>query len=59
MEACLERAKGRNKVTGAILFALPLSFRFIDPGYCILAICVVTTFMAIREVHFNKTERIE
>lgn len=41
-----------NKVTGAILFALPLTFSFVDLKYSATVVCVVATFAAVQEGHF-------
>lgn len=38
-----------NKITGAVLFLLPLSIAFIDIKYSSIFICVIATFAAIQE----------
>lgn len=38
-----------NKVTGALLFALPLTLSFIDINYSAAAVCAVATVAAIQE----------
>ena len=45
-----------NKVTGALLFALPLTLSFVDLKYSATAVCIVATFAAIQEGHFIRTK---
>lgn len=45
-----------NKVTGALLFALPLTLSFIDLKYSAVAVCIIATFAAIQEGHFIRTK---
>ncbi|MBU3142028.1 CDP-alcohol phosphatidyltransferase family protein [Clostridium sp. CF012] len=47
-----------NKITGLVLFALPLSFDFIDPDVFMYIICVVASISAIEElfIHLSSTE---
>ena len=45
-----------NKVTGALLFAIPLTLSFIDIKYSATAVCIVATFAAIQEGHFIRTK---
>ena len=40
-----------NKVTGLLLFLLPLSLAFIEPAYSILAICVLATVAVAQEIY--------
>ena len=40
-----------NKVTGILLFILPLTFAFIDIRYSGAAVCAVATFAALQEGH--------
>lgn len=44
-----------NKITGALLFVLPLTLPFINLKYSALAVCLVATFAAIQEGHFIRT----
>ena len=48
-----------NKVTGALLFALLLTLRFIEFRYSASVVCAVTTFAAIQEGHYIRTGKIE
>ena len=41
-----------NKITGVLLFILPLSFSFIPLKYSAIPVCVVATFAAVQEGHF-------
>ena len=41
-----------NKVTGAVLFAFPLTFSFIDLKYSAVVACAVATFAAVQEGNF-------
>ena len=44
-----------NKVTGLLLFVLPLTLSFIDLKYSAAVVCIFATFAAIREGHFIRT----
>ena len=44
-----------NKVTGVLLFVLPLSVNFIDIRYSGAAVCAVASFAAIQEGHFIRS----
>jgi CDP-diacylglycerol--glycerol-3-phosphate 3-phosphatidyltransferase len=46
-----------NKVTGVLLFVLPLTLSFIDLRYSAVVVCLVATFAAIQEGHFIRTKR--
>ena len=48
-----------NKVTGALLFALPFTISFVDLKYCAIVVCSVATFAAIQEGYFIITGRIK
>lgn len=48
-----------NKVTGLLLFILPLTMAYIDLKYSGMVICAVATFSAIQEGHFIRTGRKE
>ena len=42
-----------NKVSGALLFALPLTFRIIGLRYSAIVVCVVATFAAVQEGRYR------
>ena len=44
-----------TKVAGSLLFALPLTLRFIELRYSAVLVCVVATFAAVQEGHFIRT----
>ena len=44
-----------NKVTGILLFALPLTLKFIDLKYSGAIVCAAATFAAIQEGHMIRT----
>ena len=46
-----------NKVTGLMLFILPLTVPFIKIKYTAVPVCTVATFAAIQEGHFIRTGR--
>lgn len=46
-----------NKVTGALMFMLPLTLGFLDIRYSAACICAVATFAAVQEGHFIRTGR--
>ncbi|MGN1347863.1 MAG: CDP-alcohol phosphatidyltransferase family protein [Acutalibacteraceae bacterium] len=46
-----------NKITGLLLFLLPLTLNFIEIKYSAAAVCSVATFSAIQEGHFIRTGR--
>lgn len=46
-----------NKVTGAMLFVLPLTVSFVDLRYSGSIVCAVATFAAIQEGHFVRMKR--
>ena len=48
-----------NRITGFLLFALPLTVSFIELRYSVAVVCAVTTFAAIQEGHFIRTGRIK
>lgn len=41
-----------NKITGLLLFILPLTLPFIELGYTAIPVCCVATFAAIQEGHY-------
>ena len=48
-----------NKVTGALLFVLPLTLTVIDLKYSAVIACAVATFAAIHEGHCIRIERVK
>ena len=48
-----------NKITGFLLFALPLTIKFIDLRYSAAVVCAVATFAAIQEGHYIRTGKSE
>lgn len=48
---------GANKLTGALLFLLPLSLDFLAVSYTAAPLCALASFAAIQEGHFIRTGR--
>jgi CDP-diacylglycerol--glycerol-3-phosphate 3-phosphatidyltransferase len=46
-----------NKVTGVLLFVLPLTLPVIELKYSALLVCTVATFAAIQEGHYIRKGR--
>ena len=46
-----------NKVTGVLLFVLPLTLTFIDLRYSAIVVCAIATFAAVQEGHFIRTKK--
>ena len=46
-----------NKVTGLLLFLLPVTIRFVDPAYTLPIVCTIATVAAIHEVYFTYSEK--
>ena len=46
-----------NKVTGILLFILPLTLPIVELKYSAPLVCAAATFAAIQEGHFIRTER--
>lgn len=46
-----------NKVTGVLLFILPLTLRIVDLRISGIPVCVIATFAAIQEGHYIRTGR--
>lgn len=44
-----------NKVTGFLLFNLPVTLIFAEIKYTAIPVCAVTTFAAIQEGHLIRT----
>ena len=45
-----------NKVTGAVVFLLPLMLAVVDLTYSGSAVCIIATFAALQEGHFIRTK---
>ena len=45
-----------NKITGAVLFALPLTLSMIDVSYSAIFVCLAATFAAIQEGHIIRSQ---
>lgn len=41
-----------NKITGGVLFLLPLTLSFVDIKYSAVFVCLLATFAAVQEGHF-------
>ena len=46
-----------NKVTGLLLFLLPMAIIFVDITYTMTIVCTVATIAAIHEVYFTYSEK--
>lgn len=46
-----------NKITGLLLFLLPLTLFFIELKYSAVAVCTIATFSAVQEGHYIRTGR--
>ncbi len=46
-----------NKVTGALLFLLPLTISAVPLKYAAIVVCAAATFAAVQEGHFIRTGR--
>ena len=46
-----------NKLTGALLFLLPLTFPFVGSKYSSIAVCTIATFAAIQEGVYIAADR--
>lgn len=46
-----------NKITGVLIFALPLTLILFDLKYSAVPVCAVATFAAIQEGHYIRTGR--
>ena len=46
-----------NKVTGLLLFLLPMTISFVDLTYSLPIVCTVATVAAIHEVYFTYSEK--
>ena len=45
-----------NKVTGVLLFILPLTFPIVPLEYLAIPVCAVATFAAVQEGHYIRTD---
>ena len=48
-----------NKITGLLVFVLPLTMEVVELRYSALAVCAVATFAAIQEGHFIRIGKVE
>ena len=46
-----------NKVTGLLLFLLPVTISFVDLTYTLPIVCIVATIAAIHEVYYTYVEK--
>ena len=46
-----------NKITGLLLFLLPLTINFVDLTYTLPIVCTLATVAAIHEVYFTYSEK--
>ena len=46
-----------NKITGLLLFLLPLALQFIEIKYSLIAVCIIATISAIQEGYLIIKER--
>ena len=46
-----------NKVTGLLLFLLPMTIIFVDITYTLPIVCIVATIAAIHEVYYTYLEK--
>ena len=44
-----------NKITGFLLFVLPLTLFFIELKYSAVVVCTIATFSAVQEGHYIRT----
>ena len=47
-----------NKVSGLMLFILPMTFTSVELVYSSIVVCSIATFAAVQEGHFMRTGRI-
>ena len=48
-----------NKITGLLMFVLPLTMAVVELRYSALVVCVVATFADIQEGHCIRTGKVE
>ncbi len=46
-----------NKITGLLMFLLPLTLPVIELKYSAAAVCIIATFSAVQEGHYIRTGR--
>ena len=46
-----------NKITGLMLFILPLTVRFVDIRIAAIPVCIVALFASVQEGHLIRTEK--
>ena len=46
-----------NKITGLLLFFLPMTLGFVDLTYTLPIVCTIATVAAIHEVYFTYSEK--
>ena len=46
-----------NKITGLLLFLLPVTISFVDLTYTLPIVCTVATIAAIHEVYYTYLEK--
>ena len=47
-----------NKVTGVLLFILPLTFSIVPLKYSVIPVCIVATLAAVQEGHFIRCRKV-
>ena len=47
----------KNKITGLLLFLLPLTLQYVEIKYSLIAVCIVATMSAIQEVYYIRNYR--
>ena len=47
-----------NKLTGALLFLLPLTLQLVDLPYSAAIVCFIATFSAVQEGHYIRSGKI-
>ena len=48
-----------NKITGLLMFVLPLTMAVVELRYSALVVCMVATFAAIQEGHIIRIGKVE
>ena len=48
-----------NKITGLLMFVLPLTMEVVELHYSALVVCMVATFAAIQEGHIIRIGKVE
>ena len=48
-----------NKITGLLMFVLPLTMTVVELRYSALVVCMVATFAAIQEGHIIRIGKVE